>query len=1581
MRRTTAIFFLFAAVTLAVLWSVRALKPAPAAVKPADAVSPSTASASRGSAAPSTAAAAARGAVAAGIGTTPGTAASPTARPDPAGSSISPDTVRFLTRLKDPAARAQAVESLRRREEQSRARALERAAREGWTAAGPVDLANLVEIRNNTVYVRTTFNRDAAISTAANVLRQAPFGLDGAGLTVGVWDQGAVRPTHTEFGGRVVVKDGAANVNHSTHVGGTIGASGVSVSAKGMAPSVWIDSYNWDYDTTEVAQRAMTVSGEDDKVPLSNHSYGFQAGWSQGTWYGTWGDSEAEGFGQYDPYCVALDALSYGAPYYLHFKAAGNDRNDGAPVPGQTFSYYDSGWQQKIYNPLTDPPADGWDQGGYDTLAFDANAKNVITVGAVNDAVEGTNRSLAMATMSLFSSWGPTDDGRVKPDIVADGVSLYSTYSSSDSSYGYSSGTSMATPNAAGSAVLVAQYYRLLFENQYMRASTLKGLLIHTADDLGNAGPDYRFGWGLINCLAAAEHIRGAHDWTNSPRMLEAAITPETPSVEVPFTWDNIHPIRATLCWTDLPGTTQDGLDNRTPVLVHDLDLRIVTPSGAIALPYTLDPANPTADATPGTNRVDNVEQVFISAPEPGRYRIQIGLTGSLQTNEQWFSLLVAGSAAAPVIRHVPLLNTTNLVDGVQVEADVVSEIPLDTNGVELFWTDEGAGTNFVRTPMAAMGNDRFVATIPAEPLGATIRYYISAVATNGIRATEPASAPAELFTYAVVSPVALVVRAAPVNAGTVDPAYGITIYPSGVTVNASAPAMTPVTNRTRYTCTGWQGIGSVPSSGSTNQVTFRIDQYSVLTWTWDTAYELVQTSSPSAVLSTSDWWRANSPAQTVTAPDSATADTNRYRFCMWQVDGARMPSPTSEAANPAAGIVMSTSRTAVAVYLDESKDDDADTMPDWWELRYFGSTSAVPDSDGDGDGYTNRKEFEDGSNPRDPDSTPRGPSVAHTPLSSVQGFPAPWPLSATVTDNDAVRDVYLEWSRNTGAWQRVAMTMAGSDRYEASVPAPGVTGDRIRYQIVAYDRSGLLSINGPYTLDVRYALMAVTPVSYETVLLPADQTGTIGFNVRNSGHSNLIWTAAVEPLGFVDGAETGTNAWTQGGTNSAWHVSPVGAHSGSNTWYFGSDVSQTYPDSAKAWLEMPPVLVPTGAVFSFWQWLDTEPLKDATHAWDGGIVEISTNGGAGYRQIVPEGGYPYVIYGHSASAFTNDTPCFASHHEWEQVRFDLAAYAGTEARIRFTFGSDGYVVGTGWRLDDIQLAPYTGDSSWLTLSSTNGTASTQRGSGVTATLNTASLAPGETRSGFVRFAGNDPTRPTQRVALSLHNTSRRIEVLTPNNGTVSPSGAVLVAYGASPAFTLTADPLYRVGLAFTNGVSAAGPFDTNPAEFVWSNVTENGTLLVQFPARLATNGVPQAWLAEYGFTNGFDDAAMSDQDGDGMASWQEFVAGTIPTDSGSVFRFILCKPYGTDYVEDVQLDEGSGLPVSTQRLIRSAGTWLEWPGASNRWYRVYSLAGPWGAGQVIADGLTATSGVGRLVIPYDASSQRLYEVEVRLDP
>ena len=205
---------------------------------------------------------------------------------------------------------------------------------------------------------------------------------------------------------------------------------------------------------------------------VSNHSY-----WSgvPGVWI----------YGAYDTRARQFDQIAEAAPFYLAVTAAGNDRD----------SYSDT-----VLGPYLSQ------KGGYNLVRGMQNAKNYLTVGAINQVL--TYSGASDVIMSSFSSWGPTDDGRIKPEIVTKGVAVRSTLSTSDTAAGNLQGTSMASPGIAGCALLLQQYY-FSINNAYMRAATNKGLILHTADEAGlSEGPDYEFGWGLINTEKAAALIK-----------------------------------------------------------------------------------------------------------------------------------------------------------------------------------------------------------------------------------------------------------------------------------------------------------------------------------------------------------------------------------------------------------------------------------------------------------------------------------------------------------------------------------------------------------------------------------------------------------------------------------------------------------------------------------------------------------------------------------------------------------------------------------------------------------------------------------------------------------------------------------------------------------------------------------------------------------------------------------------------------------------------------------------------------------------------------------------------------------------
>ncbi len=516
------------------------------------------------------------------------------------------------------------------------------------SATGRIKQAAYVTKTGHIVYTVTS-NIGAGRTLSTN--KVWPGGASGTSLTgqnmpnrLGIWDGGAVLTTHQEFGGRVTQTDGAPTLsNHATHVAGTMIAAGVDPEAKGMAYLATLKAYDWNNDLSEMAQAANAG------MLISNHSYGNITGWdyddanARWEWYGDPAVSTAEDykFGIYDDRAKEWDDLAIAYPNYLICKAAGNDRGDNKN--GTTW-YYSNG----TLGTGTAPAADGGAL-GFDCISTYANAKNILTVGAVNKIGGNTGNGWTQTSdvvMSSFSGWGPTDDGRIKPDIVAPGVSMKSSISTGTTNYDVYQGTSMATPAVSGSLLLIQQHYAAR-KSSFMRSATLKALVIHTADEAGNIGPDYRFGWGLMNTASAVKFINDS----NYNRLQERTLTNGQPQ-SLQFSADAGKPLKVTICWTDVSGTpvSSNFLDNNTKMLVNDLDIKLVRNSDNTTFnPYILDPANPNAAATTGDNFRDNVEMINITAPQAGNYTLTISHKGLLSGGSQRFSLLISNGVEKPL--------------------------------------------------------------------------------------------------------------------------------------------------------------------------------------------------------------------------------------------------------------------------------------------------------------------------------------------------------------------------------------------------------------------------------------------------------------------------------------------------------------------------------------------------------------------------------------------------------------------------------------------------------------------------------------------------------------------------------------------------------------------------------------------------------------------------------------------------------------------------------------------------------------------------------------------------------------------
>ena len=459
--------------------------------------------------------------------------------------------------------------------------------------------------------------------TEADSVQAAPYGLDGAGVDVLVYDAGTARDTHVDFGGRLAVRDASGMADHSTHVSGTIGGDGTASGGtwRGMAPAVTIESYGFETggplqagflytdpgDIEADYDEAINVYGADianNSIGTNTAPNGFPC-----TWEGDYGVTDAV--------IDSIVAGGLGKPFRIVW-ANGNERQ-GSQSCGA----------------------------GYHTTAPPACAKNHITVGALNSNDD---------SVTAFTSWGPADDGRLKPDISAPGCQVgadggvTSTSASSDTGYTTFCGTSMAAPTVTGLSALLLQDYRAQYPGAVdFRNATLKALLAHNAEDIAAPGPDYQTGYGSVR-------IRRTIDFMRTGRFLEAAVGPQGTYALVAIVAPGDAALKLTLAWDDPPGTP-----NVLPALVNDLDIRVFDPTGAQHFPWTLgglaDPAAPAVRS--GPDRVNNLEQVLVDAPASGLWRVEV-FGYSVPQGPQTFSLCVS----APILGDC---NTNGVADMLDV--------------------------------------------------------------------------------------------------------------------------------------------------------------------------------------------------------------------------------------------------------------------------------------------------------------------------------------------------------------------------------------------------------------------------------------------------------------------------------------------------------------------------------------------------------------------------------------------------------------------------------------------------------------------------------------------------------------------------------------------------------------------------------------------------------------------------------------------------------------------------------------------------------------------------------------------------
>lgn len=420
-------------------------------------------------------------------------------------------------------------------------------------------------------------NYNSRVASRANVLNASIAnggkGLNGEGVVIGIGDN-ADAQTHIDFSGRLIDRSlYPVTSAHGQHVHGiAAGAGNRTEMFRGYASKATIVSQGFN----GILINAPTYVNDYGMV-VTNNSYG--------------DNIECGYYGTYDLLSRLLDQMAFDLPNLVNVFSAGNSGN-------QTCSPF-----LPFYHTVL---------GGYQS------AKNVVTVGATTDS----------GAVAFFSSRGPVKDGRVKPEIVAMGQSVYSTWPTN--TYSYNNGTSMSGPAVAGGLTLLYQRYRQLNGGANPKNGLMKAILCNGSADRGNAGPDYQYGFGWMNLLRSVDMMENNHyvigNSTNG--------STNTHSITVPA---NTAQLKVMLYWNDPAASL---LSAKT--LVNDLDLEVSDASSNTVLPKILDTSNSNLNnvAVSGADHLNNMEQVIINTPAAGNYTLRVKGTAITQGSSQEYFLV-----------------------------------------------------------------------------------------------------------------------------------------------------------------------------------------------------------------------------------------------------------------------------------------------------------------------------------------------------------------------------------------------------------------------------------------------------------------------------------------------------------------------------------------------------------------------------------------------------------------------------------------------------------------------------------------------------------------------------------------------------------------------------------------------------------------------------------------------------------------------------------------------------------------------------------------------------------------------------
>ncbi|MBK6937618.1 MAG: S8 family serine peptidase [Chitinophagaceae bacterium] len=394
--------------------------------------------------------------------------------------------------------------------------------------------------------------------------------IKGEGVTIGIGDD--ADPQHVDISGRKINHTHGYYEYHGTHVTGIAAGGGI-----------WNELYTGHAPKARVVSQIMQG--------IINNSPAYVTDYDMVVTNNSWGlIAECGYMGQYDLYSAIADQQAFTLPNLQHVFAAGNSG-------GTTCSPYPASYKTVLN-------------------AFQSS-KNVITVG--NMFVDGN--------IAPGSSRGPVNDGRIKPEVVTQGRDVWSSANFVD--YWRNSGTSMAAPAVSGGLALLYQRYRQLNASANPLNGLMKAIVCNSATDYGNPGPDFTYGFGVMNLLRSVETIESSRYFIDNITTGSA----KTHDITVPA---NTAALKVMLYWNDPAASAVVA-----KALVNNLDLTVTTTSPAATYqPLILDPspAYVTANAVQGTDTLNNIEQVTISNPAAGTYTVNVnGTAVPVGSPQQYF--------------------------------------------------------------------------------------------------------------------------------------------------------------------------------------------------------------------------------------------------------------------------------------------------------------------------------------------------------------------------------------------------------------------------------------------------------------------------------------------------------------------------------------------------------------------------------------------------------------------------------------------------------------------------------------------------------------------------------------------------------------------------------------------------------------------------------------------------------------------------------------------------------------------------------------------------------------------------------